>query len=166
MKNILKEKIVHTLDIDFIMYGYTITGSYNYVFSIGRNINIPPIINLDRFLQLTDFHYIPRTKVNDMIFNIENFYANEVHNSLYNQLFLDDGNGTGNILKKPFRSLVKDQEIKNIKSFINQMKPTEKNFSSSLFLVNKIDMKKFSYKLNFNHKILYEDERYILLEII
>jgi hypothetical protein len=27
-------------------------------------------------------------------------------------------------------------------------------------------MKKFSYKLNFNHKILYEDERYILLEII
>ena len=41
------------------------------VFIIGRNINIPPIINLDRFLQLTDFHYIPRTKVNDMIFNIE-----------------------------------------------------------------------------------------------
>lgn len=166
MKNILKEKTVHTLDLDFIMYGYTITDSYNYVFAKGRNINTPPIINLDRFLQLTDFHSIPRTKVNDMIFNIENFYANEEHNILYNILFLDDGNGIGNILKKPFRSLVKNQEIKNIKSFINQMKPTEKNFSSLLFLVNKFDMKKFSYKLNFDHKILYEDQRYILLEII
>jgi hypothetical protein len=163
LKTLVRSKIVYTLDPDFIYYGYRLTNSYNYLFFSVRNLNISPLENVQRFVNLCSIHGLTRQQCYDLIYyNDKNFHLNDSHGVVRHLLFLHDGpdNKDDN---DNFRSLgLTNYEFKNL--FFN----IKNNFlmnQDTFLLINKHDQKEFGYKINISKKKVYEDKRYILYQL-
>lgn len=163
LKTLVRSKTVYTLDPDFIYYGYRLTNSYNYLFFSVRNLNISPLENVQRFVNLCTIHGLTRQQCYDLIYyNNKNFHLNDSHGVIRHLLFLHDGpdNKDDN---DNFRSLgLTNYEFKNL--FFN----IKNNFSRNeriFLLLNKHDEKEIGYKINISKKKVYEDKRYILYQL-
>ena len=163
LKTLVRSKTVYTLDPDFIYYGYRLTNSYNYLFFSVRNLNISPLENVQRFVNLCTIHGLTRQQCYDLIYyNNKNFHLNDSHGVIRHLLFLHDGpdNKDDN---DNFRSLgLTNYEFKNL--FFN----IKNNFSRNeriFLLLNKDDEKEIGYKINISKKKVYEDKRYILYQL-
>jgi len=163
LKTLVRSKTVYTLDPHFIYYGYRLANSYNYLFFSARNLNISPLENLQKFVNLCSIHGLTRQKCyNLMYYNDKNFHLNDSHGVIRHLLFLHDGPDSKDD-NENFRSLgLTNYEFKNL--FFN----IKNNFlinEPALLLINKYDQKELGYKINISKKKIYEDKSYILYQL-